>query len=492
MSGNRIKEEHIIALLDSVPEAIRDNRLKSVAQMQRIITAGQRMHRPEWEEAGYRLMGDFYRQKCEFDKAITGYNLALAISSDYRSNDETAKCWNGIGSCHWFMGNSDLALEAYIHTVQLLEHTENLEAKAMSVSNLGVAYASRKEFDQAMNYFEQGLQLRQQIGSISGVASSLLNMGGVFEDLGDYEEALIHFEQGIEAYTVCNNQRHLTYAYTMIGSLLRKMQRLSESIGYFEKARDTAQEQNDRFGVAQACHCLAELHFETGDEKAAFADLKLCTRLAKRIKAREVERDASKLYARIYEEKHRYRLALQYFKRSTDLLVELNDEEAKKRVSEIRVRFESERKQQEAEIYRLKNIELVAKQEEIEAQQNALAEANDRLQEKNDELEKSYEALQKAQNEVIELERVQSIIAMAVTANHELNQPLMIISGNLDLLGMSLEADPDPLRSHYMKRSKEALERIRNILNTMSNIERISFADYSEATPMVVIEKHGK
>lgn len=102
------------------------------------------------------------------------------------------------------------------------------------------------------------------------------------------------------------------------------------------------------------------------------------------------------------------------------------------------------------------------------------------------ELKESYKKLASAQDEIIKLERRTTALAMAVTANHEINQPLMIMKANLEMLNMVLSDDSkteNVLR--YMKRVDESVDRITSILNQFQSTEQVEFEDYGGNTTMV-------
>ncbi|MEA1972951.1 MAG: PAS domain S-box protein, partial [Candidatus Cloacimonadota bacterium] len=83
----------------------------------------------------------------------------------------------------------------------------------------------------------------------------------------------------------------------------------------------------------------------------------------------------------------------------------------------------------------------------------------------------------KSQVKILELEKRNSAMAMAVTANHELNQPLMVISGNLDMIVLTSD-------DSFIDKHSKRIEKI----NESIDIKDIEFDDYTESTEMVKIE----
>jgi len=74
---------------------------------------------------------------------------------------------------------------------------------------------------------------------------------------------------------------------------------------------------------------------------------------------------------------------------------------------------------------------------------------------------------------------------MAVTANHEINQPLAIINNCVELL--KLKVTDDKLLSYYIK-IENAVERINNILNKFKNLSEVSFKKYLDDVDMLDID----
>lgn len=96
-------------------------------------------------------------------------------------------------------------------------------------------------------------------------------------------------------------------------------------------------------------------------------------------------------------------------------------------------------------------------------------------------LHESNEALKKSQSQLVELERKNSIMAMAVTANHELNQPLTVLGGYLKMLEDTLI--PDTLsdkQKKYIRKIKSSLERINSILQKFNKSASIKIEDYAK------------
>ena len=102
------------------------------------------------------------------------------------------------------------------------------------------------------------------------------------------------------------------------------------------------------------------------------------------------------------------------------------------------------------------------------------------------ELQEAYKQLNASQKENMDLVKKNSVLAMAVTANHEINQPLSVIQMNLDLFMMDFEGSEfNKDQQHKIDIMYQSIDKIKNILGKYKNIRHIEFTDYVEESEMV-------
>jgi response regulator RpfG family c-di-GMP phosphodiesterase len=107
---------------------------------------------------------------------------------------------------------------------------------------------------------------------------------------------------------------------------------------------------------------------------------------------------------------------------------------------------------------------------------------NIELQKINSELEEAYRKLKEEQDKLLEMERLKSVLAMAVTTSHELNQPLTVIQGSIEMLVIK---HPDLETDKHIKKVIESLNDIANKINKFSNFDNILYKEYTEDVDMI-------
>ncbi len=98
-------------------------------------------------------------------------------------------------------------------------------------------------------------------------------------------------------------------------------------------------------------------------------------------------------------------------------------------------------------------------------------------------------ALKRAQKEIVGLERKNAVLAMAVTANHEINQPLTVLQGNFDLFRNTVTGDLTDKQQKFLTKMQTSIEKIQDILTKFSDSASIHFEDYLEDQKMVIFDR---
>lgn len=117
------------------------------------------------------------------------------------------------------------------------------------------------------------------------------------------------------------------------------------------------------------------------------------------------------------------------------------------------------------------------------------------LQKKTDELQQSVEELEKANRQIIEQqkalleeERLKVLLQMAGATAHELNQPLMVLLGNIQLLEMD-QYNPEKI-SKYIKKIEVAGQRIADIVKKIQTIRHHEVKLYPGETSILKIDQN--
>jgi DNA-binding response OmpR family regulator len=126
---------------------------------------------------------------------------------------------------------------------------------------------------------------------------------------------------------------------------------------------------------------------------------------------------------------------------------------------------------------------------QLEIANKELSEKNRKISEQKKELEESYRKLKHSQQELVELEKRNAIMAMAVTTNHELNQPLTVMQGYMELLKNSFEpSELSEKQRKFLERIETSSKRMNGILEKFRKSPSAQLQDYVKDKKMVVFD----
>lgn len=106
-----------------------------------------------------------------------------------------------------------------------------------------------------------------------------------------------------------------------------------------------------------------------------------------------------------------------------------------------------------------------------------------------EKLHQSLDDLKILQHDLIVLERTNTAMAMGITANHELNQPLQVLSGNLELLLSTLDFNLlSEEQQQFASQIRQAMDRIQTILKKYRELTSVEMEPYHDSVQMLVMQ----
>ena len=133
-------------------------------------------------------IGDCYREKGEFGKAIKEYHRALeqAQKDELMGKEASAKALASIGECYLKKEDFEAAQNYFEQSIETYPENEIL------AYNVGEIYFSNQKIEEAIHYFELSNQIKP------GWPPAYLKLGYVYMNKGDYEKAKLKLNKFLE------------------------------------------------------------------------------------------------------------------------------------------------------------------------------------------------------------------------------------------------------------------------------------------------------
>ncbi len=334
------------------------------------------------------------------------------------------------------LGNYDQALEFLFNSRKIFEELNDKKNIALSFNNIGLIYTNLNEPDKALKYFKNSAKIKKELGNNKNYASSVNNIGTIYHNLKQFEKTLEYFKKSLKIYDDIGYKNGTANSLNNIALCFKKMSKFDDSIGYFLKSLKLKEEIRDKYGLANTMTNIGNCFAAQSRLDDASFYLQKGLKQAKSINAKILIKNSYESLSDLYIAKNDYQKAYQYYKMFTNIKDSIFNEESTKKIAELQTKYETDKKERETEIYKLKNVELQKKNKQITRQKNLLLKTKKELKDINENLEKRVqEELQKKEQQrqlLIRKSKLESLGKLSAGIAHEINQPLGGISMGLD------------------------------------------------------------
>lgn len=244
----------------------------------------------------------------------------------------------------------------------------NQELLADNFSICGLIYSDLTDYENAIKNFKKALEIREKTDNYKAIASSLNLSARTNTLMGNYGEALIFYEKALALRYQINDEGGLPWTYIGIASTYEKMNDYLTAIQNYEKALEVNQKFDDK-------RCKLHCYMGIGCVKSIISPSKIAEdylleakKYAEELNSKQllykIYKDLSELYERMLD----IPKAFVYYKMYQTCKEEVLNTKIQNQLKNQEIIFAVEKSQKEAEIYRLKNVELKNAYEQLEKQ----------------------------------------------------------------------------------------------------------------------------
>lgn len=206
-----------------------------------------------------------------YEKAITYYEQALAVTREFKLQAREGRTLNAIGISYFNMSRYEKAIEFFEQARVIFRAVNNKAGEAAVLNNLGNIYHSLGRPDKAIENLELALPIYREVKDRMGEGRACTNLGLVFKSLNRYEKAIESYGQGLAIAREVKNRLNEGRALSALGVVYQNLSRFEKSVEYLEQALAIYREIKDRRSEAAALNNLGVSFRDSNqNEKAIF------------------------------------------------------------------------------------------------------------------------------------------------------------------------------------------------------------------------------
>ncbi len=315
-------------------------------------------------------LGHFY--KGNYTQAFSNYEKAKGIFKKNNFPSAISQLLNNFGALHAKLNEPDKALKCFLEAIEIDTKIKNIRNISLTLCNIGNVYKDSENKTETLRYYNLALSNAEEADFPYGMTVALTNLGNFYSSEKDYETALTYFARSKELCLKINNLQILFKTYQSIAAIYEMKKDYQKAKEIMALALPLAKKSKHRKDEIDILTGIASLDINTREYEKAEKSLLILEDRAEKENSKPHMKSIYKQLYNLKEKTDNPEEALSYYIKFSDITIELFRKQNNDKLSELQTKYETEKKEKEAEIYKLKAVELLAKNEEIEQQKNTL------------------------------------------------------------------------------------------------------------------------
>lgn len=292
--------------------------------------------------------GVYYSVISDNENAVKTFNESLDLYQTLGNQERVSALLNNISNCHRNMGNLALALDYQMQSLKIKEAIpvdgEKLSASYWNIGNITGDIGNYEEsnvwYRKAEVYYDTAGLKDDWIAVRYNLALNLKALDSVDQALPMFEEAMAYYEEN-------NLNNDLAAALDNLGQINDSQGNYAAAKDYYEKSLAISENHGERSLIALTRRKLGLIYSKLGRHNQAIQLIKSAQELGAKTQTRKWMYNHYHALAEAYEAKGDFGLAIQQFALYDSLKSEVMSEENIKKINELEIKYQTEKKEQE-------------------------------------------------------------------------------------------------------------------------------------------------
>lgn len=304
-------------------------------------------------------LGYLYLKYDKYAGALELYRESLQYDVEIGDSSNIPITLLNIGEVYAQIHHLEKAVQNYFEALELFEKTNNKMGIARTMNNIGEIYIEQNLYAKAGDFFSRSLKIKKELNDIEGISNTFMNLGFVHFKLNNCHNAKVYLNKADKLYKELSNNIGLTNANILLGEIhLATMEYDSAKICFLNSYK-IAQITKQSSAEAKSLINLSRIYVHEDRIKKSVDQLEKALNIAQGIGHLEYIAMCYKMLSEVYEEQQKYHLAYANAKKYIFFSDSLSKVENRRNLSELQIKYETERKEQE--------LVLMRREEEISA-----------------------------------------------------------------------------------------------------------------------------
>jgi signal transduction histidine kinase len=306
----------------------------------------------------YNILSISYMSAAKYDSVIFLSNKAIKLSNKLQDVLSKGKAYNKIALVNFELGEHQKSIVYNFKALKIFEQEQQVLYQAMTLLNIAISYEKLEMYDLALKQYQLILPIAEKMNAIELFANSYGNMGVLFMRKGNYDLASKNYSSALKYILQLNNSLKLATLYQNMGVNERSRDNSKLGIQYYQKALILYREIQDKNGLGFIYNNLGNCYLDIRSFDLAKKYIDSGFVLGKKLNSLGLIRNSYKSLSRFETLLGNYEKADTYFNSYEKLKDSILNVEKIKVVSEIKSKYDVQKKQKLILEERAKNAEV--------------------------------------------------------------------------------------------------------------------------------------
>lgn len=398
--------------------------------LERSLALFEELGDPEGRAQALLMMAIVYGYFGEYTAGLRANHEALSLLEGLGDVRGQVVVLNNLGFYYTTSGDGEKALECYLEGLKRCERLRTTEGRAMLLVNIAEIYSQQGDFATAVRYTEEGLAVNVALGCDREQVTALEILANIYVRAGNDERAHDYLTRARNLSETIGEVDMRVSVLRKLADLVCRQGEVQEAQALYETALALALQTQNRPAEADIRLGLGRIQSARGDLSGALEQLFRALELSQTLGLKRAVSDGHQALAATFERAENFAEALSHLKQGYALDKALAGETSSDRAQRLAAQFELEKLSRDAEIGRLKNVELARVNGALEAINEENGALLQQLREQAVKLEQ--QACEDALTGLHNRRHLEAALQAAFSAARRYRQPLSAVLIDID------------------------------------------------------------
>lgn len=280
---------------------------------------------------------------------------AVLLAGESNDNEKIANAYRTLGIAHYFSGNIEKSIESTQEALRIYEELDDKDGIGSTLHNLGNLHREVHHYEAAFQAYEEALEIYRELDARKEMASCQNSLGDLMLMYDSTEKAKDYFRNSLSNFKNVGDSAGTAHALLSLGNFYDKIREYDRAIEYYSQAREIQDALGMKYGANVSLFNIGRAYFGKGDYDKALENLAVTYNYSRKSHNKGFCLNNLLFYSDVYAGKRDYEKALMYQKKAyllNDSLIKTN---INKDLSELQVKYQTERKERQNEALRRKS-----------------------------------------------------------------------------------------------------------------------------------------